>query len=87
LGKKIAVEIKSFLSPSIVTDFHSALGQILAYQLGLSKKEPDRFLYLAITTDVYNAILENDLIQDLIKKYNINLLIFSYNKEIIQWIS
>lgn len=25
-GQKIAVEIKSFLNPSVVTDFHSALG-------------------------------------------------------------
>lgn len=25
-GQKIAVEIKSFLNPSVMTDFHSALG-------------------------------------------------------------
>ena len=26
-GKKIAVEIKSFLNTSVITDFHAALGQ------------------------------------------------------------
>jgi XisH protein len=26
-GRKIAVEIKSFLNPSTITDFHAALGQ------------------------------------------------------------
>lgn len=34
-GRKIAVEIKSFLNPSAITDFHSALGQFLNYRLGL----------------------------------------------------
>lgn len=28
-GRKIAVEIKSFISPSNISDFHSALGQFL----------------------------------------------------------
>ncbi len=28
-GQKIAVEIKSFLNPSAITDFHAALGQFL----------------------------------------------------------
>jgi hypothetical protein len=32
-GEKIAVEIKSFLNPSAVTDFYAALGQFLSYRL------------------------------------------------------
>ncbi len=31
-GQKIAVEIKSFLNPSAITDFHAALGQFLNYR-------------------------------------------------------
>ncbi len=34
-GQKIAVEIKSFLNPSAITDFHAALGQFLNYRLAL----------------------------------------------------
>ncbi|MCY7277717.1 MAG: XisH family protein, partial [Phormidesmis sp. CAN_BIN44] len=41
-GRKIAVEIKSFLSASVVTDFHAALGQFLNYRLALQMTEPDR---------------------------------------------
>ncbi|GFE71258.1 hypothetical protein CFPU101_38680 [Chroococcus sp. FPU101] len=34
-GEKIAVEIKSFLNPSAITDFYAALGQFLSYRLAL----------------------------------------------------
>ena len=37
-GYKIAVEIKSFLSHSPLTDFHAALGQFLNYRLFLSEE-------------------------------------------------
>lgn len=51
---KIAVEIKSFLSPSVVTDFYAALGQFLSYRLVLQEVEPQRILYLAVPVDSYD---------------------------------
>jgi hypothetical protein len=33
--EKIAVEIKTFFSPSPLTDYHAALGQFLNYRLAL----------------------------------------------------
>ncbi|MCY7407395.1 MAG: XisH family protein, partial [Alkalinema sp. CAN_BIN05] len=45
---KIAVEIKSFISPSNISDFHLAHGQFLDYRYALEEEEPDRFLYLAV---------------------------------------
>ncbi len=47
-GNKIAVEVKSFLSASALSDFHTALGQFLNYRLVLEKIEPARILYLAV---------------------------------------
>jgi len=44
-GEKIAVEIKSFLNPSAITDFYPALGQFLSYRLALSATEPERVLF------------------------------------------
>lgn len=41
-GDKIAVEIKSFIGRSNVSDFHTALGQFINYQLALEEFEPDR---------------------------------------------
>src|SRR5919109_3914518 len=43
-GQKIAVEVKSFLGPSRMYDFHWALGQFLTYRLAIAQHEPERFL-------------------------------------------
>ena len=45
---KIAVEIKSFLGASKISEFYGALGQFLTYRLALQKIERDRILYLAV---------------------------------------
>lgn len=39
-GQKIAVEIKSFISTSNVSDFHTALGQFLNCRDALDKIDP-----------------------------------------------
>ncbi len=54
-GRKIAVEIKGFINPSNVNDFHNALGQFLSYRLALQMTEPQRVLYLAVPIDVFNT--------------------------------
>jgi len=41
-GQIIAVEIKSFISTSNVSEFHTALGQFLNYRDALEKIEPTR---------------------------------------------
>lgn len=45
-GRIIAVEIKSFVSPSLVRDLEEALGQYVLYSSILSELAPQRFLYL-----------------------------------------
>lgn len=57
-GEKIAVEIKSFLNPSAITDFYPALGQFLSYRLALSATEPERVLYLAVPLDAYETFFQ-----------------------------
>jgi XisH protein len=47
-ARKIAVEIKSFLSPSLLQDLETALGQFTLYRAFLSRVESDRTLYLAL---------------------------------------
>jgi len=55
-GKKIAVEIKSFLSPSPVTDLYGAYGQYALYRDLLNQSEPNRVMYLAMPRDSYRAL-------------------------------
>jgi Holliday junction resolvase-like predicted endonuclease len=48
-GRKIAVEVKSFVSGSTISEFHTALGQFLNYRIALEgSEEPNRMLYLAV---------------------------------------
>jgi len=56
--EKIAVEIKTFLSDSPLTDYHAALGQFLNYRLALEISEPTRTLYLAVPVRAYEAFFK-----------------------------
>ena len=47
-GQKIAVEIKSFIGPSKISQFYTALGQFISYRASLQQQESDRILYLAV---------------------------------------
>ncbi len=86
-GEKIAVEIKSFLNASAITDFYAALGQFLSYQLALSTIEPDRLLYLAIPLDAFDTFFQMEFTQIAIKQYQVPLIIYDPVKEVItQWI-
>jgi hypothetical protein len=87
-NKKIAVEIKSFLNPSAVTDFYGALGQFLSYRLVLENTEPERLLYLAIPLDTYQAFFQLEFTQSAVKAYQLKLIVYnSLKEEIVQWIS
>ena len=55
-SEKIAVEIKSFLSPSPIKDLENALGQFILYARILDRQESERRLYLAINRTVFNDI-------------------------------
>lgn len=84
--EKIAVEVKSFLGASTISDFHSALGQFMNYQLALQQVEPDRVLYLAIPLDTYDSFFQLQFIQLVIQNYQIKLIIFEPTGEVIvQW--
>ncbi|NEP85667.1 MAG: fatty-acid oxidation protein subunit alpha [Okeania sp. SIO2C2] len=85
-GQKIAIEIKSFLGASEVTEFHLALGQILNYRLALKQEYSERILYLAIPQDTYEDFFSRQFIQDSVAEYQIKLLIFdSIKQEVVLW--
>ncbi|MGI2903394.1 XisH family protein [Tolypothrix sp. VBCCA 56010] len=85
-GQKIAVEVKSFLSPSTMSDFHTALGQFINYRYALEEHEPERVLYLAVPATTYEEFFTTRFIKFVTQRSQINLLIFDPAKEeIIQW--
>lgn len=60
-GRKIAVEIKSFYGGSAISQFHTALGQFLNYQIVLESEDRDRILYLAVPFETYEAFFALNL--------------------------
>jgi len=53
---KIAVEIKSFIADSDISEFHTALGQYLNYCQALEEQEADRIVYLAVPSETYQIV-------------------------------
>ncbi len=86
-GQKIAVEIASFLSPSVMRDLEEAVGQYNVYQSVLPEIEPDRSLYLAVPRRIYECIFSERFGQLIINKLQLRLIVFDEQQErIIKWI-
>ncbi len=84
--EKIAVEIKTFLNPSAISEFHRVLGQFLNYRFALQAEEPERILYLAIPVEIYNTFFARRFVQLIIQEYQLKLIIFdSVQEVIVQW--
>ncbi len=87
-GEKIAIEIKTFLAASTISEFHTAIGQFINYRIALEEEEADRLLYLAIPLDIYKRFFKHTFIQTVINRNQIPLLIYDIEKqEVAKWIS
>ena len=85
-GRKIAVEIKSFLSRSGIHDFERALGQYVLYSMYLDEKEPDRVLYLAVSNFTYKELFSRKGIQLAVEKGRVRLIVVHLKEEeVIEW--
>jgi hypothetical protein len=86
-SEKIAVEIKSFINPSPMNDFQNALGQYLLYRDFLEFSHKDYELYLAVRNATFNTFFQRKSIQPVIKRHQLNFIVFNDKKEEIQsWI-
>jgi hypothetical protein len=85
-GEKIAVEIKSFVGGSNVSEFHMALGQFLNYQFALEEFDPQRKLYLAVPESIYKSFFQRRFTRSVVERTQINLLIYNEQQEVVvQW--
>ena len=58
---KISVEVKSFLSGSVLYDYHSAVGQYMTYKLNVEEFEVDRALFIAMPQPAYKLLSKKKL--------------------------
>lgn len=85
--KKIAVEIKSFVSPSEIKDLKDAVGGFVLYRAVIQLIEPERTLYLAVRDNIFDALFQEPIGKLLVESENIYLIVFDIDKEeIVQWI-
>lgn len=86
--EKIAVEIKSFVSNSMVNDLEDAMGQYALYEELLTRLEPDRILFLAVSQEVYLNVFVDALGELFLESKRIKLVVFDANEEtILKWVS
>ena len=82
-GQKIAVEIKSFIGASVISEFHTALGQFMNYRMALEEQDPERSLYLAIPLDTFKTFFSLEFGQVAIQRYQLKLMVYDAEKEVI----
>jgi hypothetical protein len=85
-NERIAVELKSFTSASIISEFHTALGQYLNYKLALRELDEQRVLYLAIPESIEESFFRQELPLKVLDEFHINVLVFNpHREEVTVW--
>ena len=85
-NEKIAVEIKSISSGSLLNAFHTVLGQYLDYKRVMEDNNLERTLYIGVENEKYELILKSPFVLRQIEYYKIPLLIIDKNEEkILLW--
>jgi hypothetical protein len=86
-NEKIAIEIKTFLAASTISEFHTAVGQFINYRIALEEEDADRMLYLAVPLDIHKRFFKYPFVQTVIRRNQIPLLVYDVEKqEVAQWI-
>lgn len=80
---KIAVEVKSFLEPSLISGFQDALGQYRLYRYFLRQQDPERRLVLAVPILV-ESFLTTQLGVDILEGEDLQVLVFDIEQEAIK---
>ena len=84
---KIAVEVKSFVGPSTVNEFHRAVGQFNDYYVALEIEDSERVLFLAIPEDIWSQFFQKRVIQKSLERIQAKIIVYNpYKNEIVQWI-
>lgn len=87
-GRKIVVEIKSFVGHSAMQDFKAALGQYQTYLPFLKELNPEYKLYMAVSDTVYKEFFQRPSIQLLVRWHNLAVIAVSLKQEAITlWIN
>lgn len=83
----IAVEVKSFLGPSTINEFHKAVGQFNDYCVALEMQDPNRILFLAVPENVWMRFFQKQIIQKSLERINAKIVVYDpFANIVVQWI-
>ena len=83
----IAIEVKSFVGPSTINEFHKAVGQFNDYFVALEENDPDRVLFLAIPNEVWDRFFQKPVIQKSLKRIEAKIMVYDpFKNEVVRWI-
>ena len=83
----IAIEVKSFVGPSTVNEFHRAIGQFSDYSVMLEIEEPERVLFLAIPEYIWLRFFQKIIIQRSLERVGAKILVYNpLSNTVVKWI-
>jgi hypothetical protein len=84
---KIAIEVKSFMNPSAINEFHKAVGQFNDYSVALELIEPERILFLAVPTEIWDRFFLKPIIQKSLERVKAKVIVYDpESNKIVKWI-
>ncbi|MEM9215993.1 MAG: XisH family protein [Cyanobacteria bacterium P01_F01_bin.150] len=87
-NEEIAVEVKSFVGGSTISEFHTALGQFINYRLFLRRSNSQRLLYLAVPSETYAEFFTGEIIGQVLKENALKIIVYEPAMEVIEkWIN
>lgn len=87
-GRRIAVEVKSFLDASEVKDLRDAVGQYILYAAVLRRipEESDRLPYLAVDSAAGYGILDEAIGRAVLEDQQVRVIVVDIQQErIVEW--
>lgn len=87
-GRKIIVEVKSFVGRSFVKELQQALGQYAMYLDFIELTSPEYELYLGISELAYTELFTQKAAQVVVQRHQLNVLVVNVDREeIVRWIN
>jgi len=86
--RRLLVEVKSFLGgESAVENLANAIGKYQIYEAAIAIRKLQLPLYLAIPIRAYEGIFSEDIVTELTRNIEINLIIYDpENEVIVRWV-
>lgn len=82
-GRKIAVEVKSFIGQSNLSELEKAVGQFIIYRFAMRREDPERELFIAVREKIYNELFLHPDVIELIESEDLKIIVFDERKQVI----